>query len=44
MGSSQLFSLALSMNNVSLHMLNYVHMNNYSTNCSKSHTDRGLYN
>ena len=31
MGSSQLISLALNMNNVSLHMLNYAHLNNYST-------------
>ena len=40
-GSSQLISLALNMNNVSLHMLNYAHMNNYSTETavSRSQTD-----
>ena len=31
MGSSQLIYLALNMNNLSLHMSNYVDMNNYST-------------
>ena len=41
MGSFQLVSLALNMNNVSLHMLSYVHMNNYSTETAviRSQTD-----
>ena len=43
MGYSQQISLALDMNNLSLYMNKYVHMNNYSTETTVCRTQIDVY-